>query len=226
MTLHVGALYIHDATGQIVRVNEHDGAPAPRFFVGATASGLVRRYRRDVDDTIRHQLEEASADHPLLGSEAEPAAHLAQYAEILSRSAPVQRTEAGPAFRFPEQLPASSSAAVLVSEANIGLLHPLLEEWIPDVRRSAPLVALALDGRAVAVCGSVRITPQAHEAGVETAAAFRGRGLASQVVAAWARAVRARNAAPFYSTSWRNEASQAVARKLALVQFGNDLHLT
>jgi hypothetical protein len=230
MTLHVEALYVHDAAGRIVRVNEHNGAPAPRFFLGRTEDRPVRRYRYDVDEELRHALEAASQADALPDPAADPAAdaatRLARYAAILARSEAVQRMEAGPAFSFPVHLPAPSEAVVLVTEANINVLHPLLPAWVPDVRLSPPLFALVVDGQAVAVCGSVRITPRAHEAGVETATAFRGRGYAVAVVAAWARAVRAAGAEPLYSTAWRNAASRAVARKLALVQFGCDLHVT
>jgi predicted GNAT family acetyltransferase len=72
----------------------------------------------------------------------------------------------------------------------------------------------------------VRRTRAAHDAGVETAAAFRGRGYARLVVAAWARAVRDLDCVPFYSTSWQNDASRGVARALGLVLFGSDLHVT
>jgi predicted GNAT family acetyltransferase len=72
----------------------------------------------------------------------------------------------------------------------------------------------------------VRITPAACEAGVETAPGFRGHGHAARVVAAWALAVRDAGQIPLYSTSWQNTASQAVARKLGLRQFGADLHIT
>jgi predicted GNAT family acetyltransferase len=88
------------------------------------------------------------------------------------------------------------------------------------------MFALVVDGRAVAVCCTVRQTSEAHEAGVETVPAFRGCGYAAQVVTAWASAVRERGQVPLYSTSWQNEASRAVARKLGLIQFGNDLHIT
>ena len=46
------------------------------------------------------------------------------------------------------------------------------------------------------------------------------------VVAGWARAVREAGVEPLYSTSWQNAASRAVARKLALVPFGSDVHIT
>jgi predicted GNAT family acetyltransferase len=88
------------------------------------------------------------------------------------------------------------------------------------------MFVVACDGHAVAVCGSVRQTGQAYEAGVETVLAYRGRGYAARAVAAWAGVVRALGRVPLYSTSWQNTASQSVARKLALIQFGSDLHIT
>jgi len=91
---------------------------------------------------------------------------------------------------------------------------------------SQPLFVVTCDGHAVSVCASVRQTSDAYEAGVETAVAHRGHGFAAPAVAAWAAAVRAMDRVPLYSTSWKNTASQAVARKLGLIQFGNDLHIT
>jgi predicted GNAT family acetyltransferase len=63
------------------------------------------------------------------------------------------------------------------------------------------------------------------EGGVETLPSHRGRGLAAEVVAAWAAAVRADGRIPLYSTSFGNRASQAVARKPGLIRYGTDLHL-
>lgn len=230
MTLHVEALYTHDAAGRIVRVNEHNGAPAPKFFLGRTASGSVRRYRHDVSIVLRQELEAAFANDPPTDLGADLASRatvdLTRCAEILARYAPVQQTKAGPAFCFPEELPAPSGEVVAVTEASVELLGPLLPAWMPDVQLSSPLMALAVDGQAMAVCGSVRRTAAAHEAGVETAAAFRGRGYAAHVVAAWARAGRALGVEPLYSTSWQNTASRAVARKLGLIAFGGDLSIT
>ena len=75
-------------------------------------------------------------------------------------------------------------------------------------------------------CCSVRISPQADEAGVETLEDYRGRGYATNVVAGWAIAVRELGRIPLYSTSWDNVVSQSVAKKLGLILYGVDLHFT
>jgi predicted GNAT family acetyltransferase len=66
------------------------------------------------------------------------------------------------------------------------------------------------------VAFSARWGSQAAEAGVDTAESFRGQGYAPRVVAAWAEAVLALGRLPLYSTSWDNDASRAVTRKLDL----------
>jgi len=224
MRLHIEALFTHDAEGNLDRVNEPNGPPAARLFVGRTIDGVVRRFRHDIGQEIRRDVDQALHDDVLgrhgLDSRIDPS----RYQTILARAAPVQRTWEGPAFVFPDQLPPSD--AVRVTHGNAQLLRPYLESWLPDVDAGGPMYVLVVDGHAVAVCASVRQTSMADEAGVDTAPAFRGRGFAGQVAAAWARAIRDMSKIPFYSTSWDNEASRAVARKLGLVQFGSDLHIT
>jgi len=86
-------------------------------------------------------------------------------------------------------------------------------------------MAVVEDDEAVSLCFSARLTERAAEAGVQTLEAYRGRGYAPAAVIAWAHAIRATGQIPLYSTSWDNRASQAVARKLGLVQYGVDLSL-
>ena len=225
MRIHVEALFTHDSAGRLLRVNELDGGPAPRFFFGVTRDGAIRRFRHDVDDELRMELERACDDDAQRNTTFDAPVDASRYAEILARRAPVAGTWAGPAFGFPDSL-AEAADGVRVGQDNAHMLHQLMRPWIPDVSASQPMFALVADGHAVAVCCSVRRTSAAHEAGVETVPAYRGRGYAAQVVTAWARAVRNMGRVPLYSTSWQNEASLAVARKLGLVHFGSDLHIT
>jgi hypothetical protein len=225
MRLHIEALFTHDADGNLDRVNDPTGAPAPRLFVGRTVEGVVRRFRHDVGRDLRRELDTALHDEHLeqhtLDSRIDPS----RYQSILGRAGPVQRTWEGPAFVFPDEIPTSRDAIRLTHD-NAQLLRPYLESWLPDVDLGGPMYVVVVDGHAVALCASARQTNMADEAGVDTAPSFRGRGLAGQVVAAWAREVRNASRVPFYSTSWENDASRAVARKLGLAQFGSDLHIT
>jgi hypothetical protein len=222
MRLHVDALFTHDKRGRMLTVNEPNGARAPRFFIGATSEGCLWRFRDDLDDEAIRALEaiasaEAATEAPLDAT---------RYVSILERFAPIQTTSSGPAFSFPRELARAAEAVVQITDENSRLLRPHLEPWLPDVGTGQPLFAYIVDGHAVSVCCSVRKTPEAHEAGVETAPDFRRRGYAVHVVAAWARAVRAADRIPLYSTSWTNTASRAVAAKLGLEEFGSDLHIT
>lgn len=225
MRIHIEALFTHDARGDLVRVNEPNGVPAPRFFFGRTAAGDVWSFRHDVEPDVRAELEAVIGSDAHRGGGADSSIDPALYQDILSRCAPIERTEGGPAYSFPEQLPRAGDA-IRVSNDNAELLTRHLAPWLPDVQLSQPMFVVACDGHAVAVCGSVRQTGEAYEAGVETVLAYRGRGYAARAVAAWAGVVRALGRVPLYSTSWQNTASQSVARKLALIQFGSDLHIT
>ena len=223
MRLHVEALFTHDAARRMLHVNEPGGKNAPRFFIGQTADGAVMRFRHDVNDETKRALE-AAANNDAVHALDSPASS-ARYEELLARVAPVSSVWTGPAFSFPNRL-AQPADTVLVTDANSVLLTALLEPWIPDTRTGQPLFAVVVDGHAVSVCCTVRRTPYAHEAGVETVPAFRGHGYAARPVACWAQAVRDIGQVPLYSTSWQNDASRSVARNLGLIQFGNDLHIT
>jgi RimJ/RimL family protein N-acetyltransferase len=225
MRMHIGALYTHDPAGRIVRVNEPGGTDAPRFFLGRTVEGIEWRVRHDVEPELVESLAAACGAERSRAGSLSPPTDTTRYLELLARFAPVQHTEAGPAYRFPSELRPGPDP-IVVTSWNVEVLRPHLEAWLGDVGRCDPMLVCLHAGRAIAICASVRITDVAHEAGVETAPDFRGRGYATQVVSAWARAVRGMGRIPLYSTSWRNDASRAVARSLGLLQFGADLHIT
>lgn len=226
MDLHVRALFTHDARSRLLSVNEPGSeAPAPRWFFGRTREGNLWRFRADLPEALVEELEALCADEPAGAELHDRPRHFDACVRLLEAHAPVRRVWTGPAYRFTESIE-PSRRLLAVTEADAGLLRGGFEELIEELPVCRPFVALVEEGRAVSVCRSVRITPAAHEAGVETLPDFRGKGYAREVTAGWARAVRSLGAEPLYSTSWENAASQAVAKKLRLAPFGADCHVT
>lgn len=75
-------------------------------------------------------------------------------------------------------------------------------------------------GEVVCLCHTPARNAQAAEAGVWTRDDWRGQGLAPRTVAAWATTHAPDTTTLFYSAARENAASQAVARKLGLREFG------
>jgi hypothetical protein len=225
MRLHVRALFTHDDRSRIKALNQWDGGEAPRFFLGRTKTGNLWRFRADQPDTLVAKLEALCREEPLPDDPKQAPAHWDAYLRELAFHAPIRRIWTGPAYAFTtDVVPDVSPEAI--SRENQDLLRGEMEEWLKDVPHRQPLMAMIVEGRAVSVCASVRITRPAHEAGVETLPEHRRRGHAANTVAGWATAVRKIGALPLYSTSWENTGSMSVAEKLGLFLFGADFHVT
>jgi len=127
----------------------------------------------------------------------------------------------GPKFVFPEVLDEPAHPIAVIDDEDALSHH--FRGWVRGEIAAvcAPVMAIVVDENPVSVCFSARSSPVAAAAGVETAVPFRGRGYASAVTAAWARAIRASGRTPYYSTSWTNTASLANARKLGLITHGS-----
>lgn len=222
----VEALFRHDARGRLLGINQWDGGVAPRFFLMRTGSGVIGGFRHDIPDDLVSRLTELCAGEPL-GDPPQPRpANEGQYLALMAAQAPVERVWAGPAFVFSDHPPARGGEVVAIDETNADLFRGGFETWLPDIPHRRPFMAAIEEGRVVSICASVRISRDVHCAGVETLPGLRGQGHGSAVVAAWAAAVLALGAAPFYSTSWDNLASQGLARRLGLKLFGVDFHIT
>ena len=224
MRLHVEALYAHDDRSRIEAINQWNGGVAPRFFLGRTKAGNLCRLRTDVPDDLAAELENLCNDEPLTNELAAPV-HQEEYARLLSSHLPIEQIWTGPAYWFSTDV-VPSVQSVEISEVNADLLRGGLQDWLADVPHRRPFMAMIENDHAVSVCASVRITNAAHAAGVETLPAYRRKGHAAHVVAAWAKAVRQLDAIPLYSTSRDNAASQALAARLGLSLFGVDFHIT
>jgi len=225
MAIHVQALFIHDSNSRLMLVNEPGGGgPAPRLYLGRTRTGNLWRFRADLSASLIEELEALCVDEPSAAEFSPAPRHIEEYLRLLDTQAPVRKLYMGPAYHFTEY-PEPSRPLQAIAETNAEMLRGGFEELIAELPAWQPFLAIVEEGRAVSVCRSVRITSEAHEAGVETLPDFRGKGYAQDVVAGWARAVRSLGAIPLYGTTWENTASQAVAKKLGLATYGFDFHV-
>ena len=227
MAIQVRALFTSDAELRLLLINEPGNVvtPAPRFFLGRTPTGNLARFRADLPEKLVQELNALCVDEPLLQTFDEPPRHEKRYVQLLEAYGPVESVSAGPAYYFSKDT-SPLRQPVVVTESNAEVLQGGFEKLLEELPLWRPFVALIEEGRAVSVCRSVRITTEGHEAGVETLPNYRAKGYAKNVVAGWARRVRAVGAFPLYSTSWDNRASQAVARSLRLRFYGADFHIS
>jgi hypothetical protein len=208
--LHLRTLFIFDDRGRIAATREptHPNPPPALCLVHSVAT-CVWGIRADVPDGIAAELDALARDEPPLADLREPPAHAERYAALFGG-----RVSSGPAFSFPDALP-DPGDIVFIDE--VWPLQRHFSGWVPEeIPGRSPVVAILEEGSAVSACFCARRSEFAAEAGLETAEAFRGRGLGPRVTAAWAFAIRASGRIPLYSTSWDNHASLVVARKLRL----------
>ena len=207
--LHLHTLFLLDCAGRIVGTREPVPEPGPRFALIRGRTSCVWAVRTDVPQGIAGELDGLARVEPPVAGFREAPVHAERYRSLVGGE-----VYAGPAFSFPKTVE-QPDTTVYVNALPLFVRH--LSGWTAaEIPGRSPIVAVVEDGHAVSVCFCARRSKKAAEAGLETAEAFRGRGFGPQVTAAWALAVRASGRVPFYSTSWENGASLAVARKLGL----------
>lgn len=226
MELQASTLFLYDTRGRMLDLNEPepDGS-APRLFLGRTGAGNIWRFRADLPDSLIAELDALLQTEPVIDDVSRPARTLPGLVAALQTHASVRDISMGPAWRFPDQL-ACAEGTVPVSRSNVGMMRRHYPWTADHLEALQPCWAVMVDGEAVSICFSSRTSGGAAEAGLDTVAAFRGRGYAPAVVTGWAKAVRASNRVPLYSTAWDNLASRAVAGKLGLLLYGADLSIT
>lgn len=225
MAMQMQTLFRMDERGQLMAVNEPGAPLAPRFFLGRTRQGNLWRFRHDLPADLVAELDRLCRAEPLAADLSAPPVGYAAMRAVLEERAPITEEYRGPCYRFPDELP-DLPGAVELTEGNAGALPPEWM-WLRQARAQyAPAAVVLEGGRAVAVCFCSRIGSHACEAGLETLPEAQRRGYGAAVTSLWAQLVRARDLTPLYSTSWDNQASQGVARRLGLVMYGEDFSLT
>jgi hypothetical protein len=224
MAIRVSTLVTYDARGRMLLSNEPCAAarqPAPRLFLGRTAAGDVVRFGATVPDALAQRVDEILA-RQLPGEDLRLSpATLDAVRVMLAEQAPVGAEDGGPVYRFPHAI-TRPTGVVRLRLNNRDLIRDTFPWLFEEIADWQPCFAIVRDQAAVSICFSSRQGPFAAEAGVETLPDYRGRGFAPAVTAAWGSAIAASDRIPIYSTAWENLASQGVARRLGLIQFGAD----
>ena len=212
--LFLQTLFSLDDHGRIIGTREPDVSPGPSFLLIRGRADCTWAVRSDVPQDVAAKLDALAREEPPVSDFRDVPVHAERYLALVEGT-----VYSGPAFTFPDEI-ARPDGTVFVKD--VRLLEHHFSGWeAGEIPVSSPIVGLIEDGHAVSVCFCARRSDVAAEAGVETAVGFRGRGLAPRVTAAWALAIRASGRVPLYSTSWDNNASLTVARKLGLVAYAS-----
>jgi RimJ/RimL family protein N-acetyltransferase len=218
-------LFARDPEGRLVATRDPTAQPAPRLFLSRSPEGNVWALRRGLDPGLAAELEQICSAEPQI---TEPTAEAPPRCRkrVLELLSPLASEHRGPCFVLPSALP--SDDRVREIEPGERFDWPNVFPWLGREYEAVSPVAIAFEGDApVAICHSPRgQTADAAEAGVETLAPFRRRGLATAAVACWARAIQRTGRLALYSTSWRNPASRGVARRLSGRLYGENWHVT
>jgi hypothetical protein len=229
--LHLKTLYARDHNARILATREPGANRGPLFSLIRGRASCVWALRSDVREDIADEIEKLARQEPPVSDFRSAPVHASSYLSLLSRMHTGQKAgvtiqqSAGPAFEFPEAIAEPADVVVVEDER---LLQQNFRGWVAGeiAAGRSPVMAVFKDSYPVSVCFCARSSEIAAEAGVETAEAFRGFGFAPRVTAAWALAIRASGRIPLYSTSWSNNASLAVARKLGLRIYASGWSLT
>lgn len=217
IVIQAEVLFVHNQVGRIKSVNEQGNPKAPRFFLSKTREGNITRYHCSLDGEIISKIEK-------LIRERSNHIEIAKIMKVLNEERTVENIWMGPAYMFPNNSN-EPTRVIQITEKNKEHMRENFPNLIEQMEWRQPYFAIVENEQVVSICCSARSTPIAAEASVETVEGFQGKGYGADVVRAWAMSIKEEKRIPLYSTSWDNCASQAVARKLKLINYGMNLHI-
>ncbi len=218
LRLELGTLWVTDLAGHLRHERTHVARRAPLLAVASGQNGACWATSIEVPAATAARVVDllaptASAD--AVGWRPDRAAEIVQ---VLQELEPAATAVGGPSYVVDQALPQPNAVDLLTSaDARLDDLVDLLPE--ADRSLATPWVVALVDGDVAAVCETARSAPSSVEAGLWTYEPYRRRGFGVAVTAAWSTFVTGRTA--FYSTSWDNEASRGVARRLGLRPIGH-----
>ena len=218
MNIHAKVLFKHDIDNRLTTINEPPFDLAPKIFIGVTTSGNTVRFLNSLDKSIVVKLQ--------LTIGTNTCTELGEVIRILTEGRQVNNFWMGPAYVFPVIKGRTWSNVIQVTHENKELLKLDFPFTYKDFKYKEPCFVVIKDNKPVSICCSSRQTSKASEASVYTHEDYRGKGYGIEVTNAWAAEVQKQGRIALYSTSWDNFASQALAKKLVLIQYGIDIHMS
>ncbi len=220
-------LFRTNTAGELTKTNEPvetDAQTAPAVYVCYAKGRFLLKHRPGVPEKWVKHLEDVLSR--IDGVAEVPHAEM----EALIRKSALDHVEtaeieSGPAFYIP-QMPAETPDLSEINQWNKDALEPCFKYTHEHLDRLQPCIAKVIDAKAVAICRTVRRSSFGLEGGVDTILEFRKRGFGADTVAFWASKVWSLGLIPCYSTQWENEASLALARKLAMIQYATDISIS
>lgn len=200
----------------------------PRFHLVRTPGGIRWLLGARLEPARRERLASILSVQPPISDCADAQTHppdLETIGAALAEHTAVVHVYRGLAFFFPDQLLTSNRAELLAD------LREAPREgqfaWLRHAGEASHPIAIvrAHNGDVASVCYSARSSSAAAEAGVETVEDYRSQGYGSMAVVGWAAALRQGGRVPLYSTHWENVASRALAGRLGLIWYAEDLHV-
>jgi len=225
LDLEAKTLWVTDGSGRLLRERREDIHRVPHLVIARVRESQFALTGAHLPPSVSHAARAMVArETGPFAPDCEPAC-LAECAHMLETVlGPVVR-RAGPSYLVADAEPKATDRRVWTSATGPPMRVKAPPGW-EDVEWGALLDgglgpwALSIEqARVVALCHSSRLTDRAAEAGVWTDPAFRGRGYAAAVTAAWGSLFDPRTTL-FYSTGSENRSSQRVAQRLGLRSIG------
>jgi len=235
LAIEAATIYVLTDSGRILHKSSPDHDAGPRFRLASCASGNIVLVRHDVGESIAHAIEGLAAREPALPPPDGAPVYLNEYRSFLAVEAPVESSDSGLIWTFPDRLDYDHPADLVRSDTPAGdrLLAGLTESGMPEALAKMGFVdvgefwtpwCVALHGEEIAsIAFTVGLGHASAEVGVATVPAFRGRGLAAAATAGWASLKANSERVLFYVASRSNVSSHRVTQRLGLRPIGTDL---
>ena len=176
--------FVLTADGRIGGTRSQEPWLGPLFRLVRGKGSCAWAVRVDVPRNIADEIDGLAGEEPPVSDFRAPPVHAERYVSLLRGE-----VDSGPAFTFPEEI-VQPSGTVFIDD--IASLDRHFTGWTAsEIPCRTPIVAVVEEGYAVSACFSAWRSDAAAEAGLETAPAFRGRGLGPRVASGWALAIRA-----------------------------------